>query len=237
MGAVTASATTRPPASTAAAPWASCSSLTGKRAKVGGCGWGWGTHCPPLGASDPRCVLNALRKGSDLAQLDIAPSAHWLGVCISGVGTGITPLQKDWDALLQAPCLAPCPWEVYGEEEKGFRSSWRQWHSPCGASGPHLTLPHSLSCPRGRAGCAGNPHRESTLLWECEMHRPLWGHCPARSEHHIPHRGEHPEMLHIPPTSPTPVPAWQGSPGCFPCTLNFPPSGLASACAVSFGSS
>lgn len=105
-----------------------------------------------------------------------------------------------------------------------------------GIEGPvpsHSTPPHCLSCLRGRAGCAGDPH----LLWECEMHRSVWGHCPARSEHHLPHGGQHPEMLHIPPTPPTPIPASQGSPGCFPCTPNLPRSGLASACAVSFGSS
>lgn len=126
---MTASVTTRPPASTAAAPWASCSSPTGKRAKVCGCGWGWGAHCSPLGASDTHCVLGSLRKGSDLARLDIAAGAHWLGVCIRGVGTGIIPQHRDWNP--SAPCLAPCPWEAYGEEEMGVRSSWRQWHSSC----------------------------------------------------------------------------------------------------------
>lgn len=225
---MTASVTTRPPASTAAAPWASCSSPTGRRAKVGGCEWGWGAHCSPLSASDPRCVLSACRKGSDLAQLAIAHSAHWLGVCIHGMGTGIILQHGDWDALLQAPCLAPLPWEACGEEEKGVRSSWRQWHGPCGA---RVSCPISLhpTASAGRAGCAGNPH----LLWECEMHESLWGHCSATS-----HMGENTPRCctshqHLQP----PAPARQSSPGCFPCTPNLPLSGLAGACAVSFGSS
>lgn len=108
------------------------------------------------------------------------------------------------------------------------RSSWRQWHGPCGARG---SCPISLhpTASAGRAGCAGNPH----LLWECEMHKSLWGHCPATS-----HMGENTPRCCTSHQHPQPpAPARQGSPGCFPCTPKLPLSGLASACTVSFGSS
>lgn len=97
----------------------------------------------------------------------------------------------------------------------------------------HLTPPHCLGCPKGRAGCAGNPH----LLWECEMHRSLLGHCPARSEHHVPPGGEHSEMLHVPPASPPTCLCQAGQSRLFSLHPKLAPLGLASACVVSFGSS
>lgn len=135
------------------------------------------------------CVFGALGKGSGLAWLDVAHSIRLLGACIRGVGTGITPRRENSAALLKAPWSAPLPWETYGEEERGVRSSRRRWHDTCGAGGsrPASLHPAASVSPWVGAGCAGNPHP----LWEFEMHESLCGHCPAGSKHRVPPGGGH----------------------------------------------
>lgn len=217
MGAVTASVTTRPLASTAAAPWASCSSLTGRRAKVGGCEWGWGAHCSPLGASDPRCVLSALRKVSDLAQLDIAPSAQ-CGLVFASMGWGqeSPPCTGTGTPCCRHHAWPHTPGKPMGRRKRGSGQAGGSGIALVGLEGPvpsQSTPPHCLSCPRGWAGWAGyagNPHCSESV--KCTDSSGNTAQDPLRccTSHQHPH---------------SPVPARQGTPGCFPCTPNLPPQG------------
>jgi len=77
------------------------------------------------GCLRPLCVLGALRKGLVLARLDVTCSIPSPGVCLAGVGMGISPRRGSSAASLKAPWSALLPREAHREEERGGRSSQR----------------------------------------------------------------------------------------------------------------
>lgn len=97
------------------------------------------------------------------------------------------------------------PGKPVGRRKRGSGQAGGSGIALVGLEGPvpsQSTPPHCLSCPRGRAGCAGNPHCSESVRCTSLSRNTAQNPLRCCTSH------QHPR---------SPVPARQGTPGCFPC--------------------